>query len=104
MHPLIEQHREQIAALCKRYGVRRLDVFGSILREDFDPAGSDVDVVAEFASQAAEGGLRRYVDFKATMEALLKRSVDVIELDAMEDTRLKRIIERTRVPVYAAAA
>lgn len=48
MHPLIEQNREQIARLCRKYGVERLDVFGSIVRDDFDPARSDVDVVARF--------------------------------------------------------
>ena len=104
MHPLIEQHREQIADLCRRYGVRRLEVFGSVLRNDFDETDSDVDVVAEFDSQSEGNGLRRYFDFKANMEALLNRPVDVIELGAMENTRLKRIIERTKVPVYAAAA
>jgi hypothetical protein len=104
MHPLIEQHREQIADLCRRYGVRRLEVFGSVLRSDFDEMGSDVDVVAEFDPQSMGSGLRRYFDFKANMEALLNHPVDVIELGAMENTRLKRIIERTKVPVYAAAA
>jgi len=38
------------------------------------------------------------------LELLLERPVDLVELDAMEDGRLKRIIERTKVPIYAAAA
>jgi len=104
MHPLIEKHREQIAALCRQYGVRRLEVFGSVLRDDFDATASDVDVVAEFDLQPTGSGLHRYFDFKTGMEAILSRPVDVIDLGAMENTRLKRIIERTKVPVYAAAA
>lgn len=103
MHPLIETSRAQIAALCRRYGVKRLEVFGSVLREDFDTQKSDVDVVVEFEPLPQNGGLRRYFDFKAQLEHLLKRPVDLVELDAMENTRLKRIIERTKVPVYAAA-
>lgn len=104
MNPLIEQHREQIIALCRRYAVKRFEVFGSILRDDFDAAASDLDVVAEFDSLSPGSGLRRYFEFKTRLEALLKRPVDIIELEAMENTRLKRIIERTKVPVYAAPA
>jgi len=104
MHPLIEQHREQIAALCRRHGVRRLEVFGSALRDDFDIEGSDVDVVAEFQPQPVGSGLRRYFDFKSGMGAVLNRAVDIVDLASMEDTRLKRIIERTKVPLYAATA
>ena len=103
MHPLIETSREQIAALCRLHGVKRLEVFGSALRQDFDVQSSDVDVVVEFEALPLNDGLRRYFDFKAQLERLLKRPVDVVELGAMENTRLKRIIERTKVPVYAAA-
>lgn len=103
MHALIANSRAQIALLCQRYGIRRLEVFGSVLREDFDPARSDVDVVAEFDPAAPGSALQRYFDFKAQLEALLHRPVDVVELQAMEDTRLKRLIERTMVPVYAAS-
>jgi len=42
MHTLIEQHRAEIADLCRRHGVRQLAVFGSAARGmDFDPASSD---------------------------------------------------------------
>lgn len=40
--------REKIAAFCRERGIRRLSFFGSVLRDDFDPARSDVDVLAEF--------------------------------------------------------
>lgn len=103
MHPSIEASREQIAALCRIYGVRRLEVFGSALRQDFDVRSSDIDVAVEFEPLPQNDGLRRYFDFKTQLESLLKRPVDLVELRAMENTRLKRIIERTKVPVYAAA-
>lgn len=78
-------------------------VFGSALRDDFDIDRSDVDVVVEFEPLPQDDGLRRYFDFKEQLEILLKRPVDLVELSAMENTRLKRIIERTKVPLYAAA-
>jgi hypothetical protein len=51
--------REAIAAFCRARGIRKLSLFGSVLRHDFDPARSDVDVLAEFAPGALDGvGLR----------------------------------------------
>ena len=45
MHTEIEKHRETLTALCRRYGVVRLEVFGSAARgADFDPAKSDADL------------------------------------------------------------
>lgn len=104
MHPLIENSRPQIAALCRKYGVGRLDVFGSLLRDDFDVQGrSDVDVVVEFDPDFPGSPVRRYFDLKREMESLFGRTVDVVEIHALPDSRLKRIIERSKVPVYAAA-
>jgi predicted nucleotidyltransferase len=104
MHALLESARDRIAVVCRRMGVKRLEVFGSILRDDFDATISDIDVVVEFDPNAPGSALRRYFDLKAQLEELLGRPVDVIELDAMQDSRLKRLIERTKVPIYAAHA
>ncbi|MGD0413152.1 MAG: nucleotidyltransferase domain-containing protein [Verrucomicrobiota bacterium] len=41
--------RERIAEFCRARGIRKLSLFGSVLRDDFDPARSDVDVLAEFS-------------------------------------------------------
>jgi predicted nucleotidyltransferase len=101
---LIERRRRPIAQLCERYGVRELALFGSILRSDFDPTSSDVDAAVKFGPPASISLARQYFDFKAALEDLLMRPVDLVELEAMPDTRLKRIIEHTMVPIYAAAA
>jgi predicted nucleotidyltransferase len=101
MHPLIESAREQIAELCRVHGVRQLDVFGSALGSDF-VADSDFDAVVEFDAVADQNGLAQYFGLKEQLEALLQRPVDLVELDAMPDTRLKRIIQRSKVPLYAA--
>jgi predicted nucleotidyltransferase len=101
---MIEHRRADIAQLCKRYGVREFALFGSILRSDFDPTSSDVDAAVKFGPPADDSLARQYFDFKTALEHLLLRPVDLVELEAMPDTRLKRIIERTKVPIYAAAA
>ena len=49
MIPVLDQHRAEIAALCRQFHVLRLDLFGSAAREvDFDPARSDVDLLVTF--------------------------------------------------------
>jgi hypothetical protein len=53
MSPLIEDNLEELGRLCRLHGVRKLEVFGSILRQDFDPQRSDVDVLVEFLRRCA---------------------------------------------------
>ena len=44
----IKIDREKVAAFCVGHGIRKLSLFGSVLRDDFDPALSDLDVLVEF--------------------------------------------------------
>jgi predicted nucleotidyltransferase len=46
--PFIAEKREEIAELCRKHHVKRLAIFGSAVRDDFDPSRSDVDVVIDF--------------------------------------------------------
>ena len=50
----IDSARQQIAGFCRRHGIRRLAVFGSVLREDFGP-DSDIDVLVEFEAGRVPG-------------------------------------------------
>jgi predicted nucleotidyltransferase len=94
--------QESIEALCRRHVVHELSLFGSILRDDFDPGSSDVDATVSFGAPHRESLARQYFDFKCALEILLARSVDLVELEAMPDTRLKRQILRTKIPIYTA--
>ena len=47
----VQIDRDKIAAFCRAHGIRRLSLFGSVLRDDFDSDRSDVDVLAEFMSR-----------------------------------------------------
>lgn len=53
-HHGIEIPRDEIALFCRRHRVRKLSLFGSILREDFGP-DSDIDVLVEFEPAATPG-------------------------------------------------
>ncbi|MFY7867142.1 nucleotidyltransferase family protein [Roseateles sp.] len=102
MHPFIAQHAEGIAAICRRYGIARLDVFGSAARaEDFNPASSDADFLVEFADDARTG-LKEYFGAKAALEQLLGREVDLVEPAALRNPFVLASINRHRELVYAA--
>jgi predicted nucleotidyltransferase len=100
----IRRHADAIVAACRRYAVRELAVFGSVLRADFDPTSSDIDFAVHFDEALDQSPSHQYFDFKAELEQLFARPVDLVELDAMPSTRLKRLIVRTQVPVYGKAA
>lgn len=102
MHPLIESNRKAIADLCRLHGVDRLEAFGSILRNDFDAARSDVDVLVEFKPSVA-ASFTNFLDLKESLEALLGRSVDLVELHAVRNRRLRRYIEQSKSSIYDAA-
>jgi predicted nucleotidyltransferase len=44
----IELDYDRVAAFCRQRGIRKLSLFGSVLRDDFDPNRSDIDVLVEF--------------------------------------------------------
>lgn len=67
--------QEKIAAFCRRHHIRRLALFGSVLREDFRP-DSDVDVLVEFEPGHAVG-LIRLAGMELEFSELLGRKVDL---------------------------
>jgi predicted nucleotidyltransferase len=102
MHVLVENNRQDIAKLCRLHGVRKMELFGSILRDDFDHQHSDVDVLVDFEPHSA-ASFTNYLELKTSLEALFGRSVDLVELRAIRNRRLRHYIERSKIPVYAAA-
>jgi len=98
----IELHREELQALCRRFHVRRLDLFGSAARGDFDPARSDFDFIVEFDRSAPQHPFDSYFGLKEELEVLFGRKVDLVELSAVRNPYLKASIEQSRENVYAA--
>jgi uncharacterized protein len=96
-------YRTELQALCRRFHVRRLDVFGSAARGDFDPKRSDIDFLVEFDRNNPDAlSLRTYFGLKGSLEALFGRSVDLVEPGAMRNPYLKASIEGSREPVFDA--
>ena len=102
MTNLLERHRPELVELCRKYRVRRLDVFGSAARGDFNEHSSDVDLLVEFDDMPHADRADAYLGFLTAVEALLRRRVDLVELGAVRNPYLRRGIEESRELVYAA--
>ena len=102
MHAAIADKRDELAELCRRYGVARLEVFGSAARgTDFDSGTSDADFLVEFNR---DSGLAPFDQFFGLAEALrdaLGRPVDLVESGAVHNPYLRAAIDRSRELVYA---
>ena len=99
---VLQDKRKAIAELCARYGVARLDVFGSALRDDFRPGESDVDLLVEFAPMDGYAKAVAYFDLLDDLRGLLGVEVDLVMAGAVKNRYIARDIERTRRLLYAA--
>jgi len=91
---------EAVKAFCRRWKVKELALFGSVLREDFGPA-SDVDVLVEFASEA-RWSLFEWVDMIEELKVLFGCEVDLVSKGGLRNPFRRREILSTRKVVYAA--
>ncbi len=74
VHKRVRLRPKEIAALCERHHVRRLALFGSVLRDDFRP-DSDVDVLVEFEPGKTPGF--EFITLQDELSDLLRRRVDL---------------------------
>lgn len=102
MHPVVEAQRTKLPAACSRYGVRRLEVFGSAARHDFDPRTSDLDFLVEFDGSPVGKSFDAYFGLKEELESIFQRPVDLIEPGAVRNPYLLAAMQRDRQLVYEA--
>jgi predicted nucleotidyltransferase len=91
--------RKKIAEFCKRWKVVEFSLFGSILREDFNP-DSDVDVLVTFAPDA-QVSLFDMVQMQLELKAIFTRDVDLVEKASLYNPYRRREILQTAQRVYA---
>jgi hypothetical protein len=103
MHPEIAGKLDALRAICAARQVKSLSLVGSAARDDFDPARSDVDVLAEFLPVPFGQALGRYMGLIEDLEALFGRHVDVVARAAVTNPFLVRSFARDEVPIYGAA-
>jgi predicted nucleotidyltransferase len=101
MTTVIDQHRDEVAALCRRAGAKRLDLFGSATRADFNPATSDLDFLVEFDELPPKQYAAAYFTLKESLESLFGRPVDLVTEASLENPFFRSRVYAERQPVYA---
>ena len=99
---LVRARMSELTALCQRFGVRRLELFGSALRDDFDSASSDLDFLVEIEPPTGLGYADAYFGLQEGLERLFDRSVDLLSFGAVKNPHLLEAIERSKRSLYAA--
>lgn len=101
MPSIITSHLEDIAAICRANGIRRLFVFGSAAQDTFDPESSDLDFQVDLGEYDSSVG-RRYRRFVTELHLFFGRDVDVITSRSRGNPRFLAEVERTRKLIYEA--
>jgi predicted nucleotidyltransferase len=89
----------QIADLCRKYNVRKLFAFGSVLTDKFNEQ-SDIDLIVNFDKNAVKDYFNNYFDFKYSLEDVFGREVDLLEDQPVRNSYLKKNIENTKILIY----
>ena len=103
MLELIEEKQAELQALCVRYRVRRLALFGSGTDETFDPSRSDLDFAVEFAPTSPGEHSESYFGLLEALEELFQRPVDLVEYAPIKNPYFRRALEKSQVMLYEAA-
>jgi uncharacterized protein len=95
----IQLHNESLNKLCTKYGVSVLYVFGSMATDNFHKT-SDIDFLVGFSEINPLNYFDNYIDFKAELECLFKRKVDLLEIQTVKNPILKKSIDRNKIQIY----
>ncbi|HEX9763745.1 MAG TPA: nucleotidyltransferase domain-containing protein [Candidatus Acidoferrales bacterium] len=99
---LFEQHRAQLEALCRSYGVRRLEVFGSAAAGLARAEEGDLDFLVEFQPFPPGGYADAYFGLLEALETLCGKPVDLVVTSAIRNPFFLQSVARTRTLLYAA--
>ena len=100
MIAIIEQRKTSIAEACRKFGVQRLEVFGSAARGDFDWQKSDLDFIAKFIPPLHPGVADRFLGLAETLENIFARPVDLLTDAMIRNPVLRDEVDRDRTSVY----
>ena len=102
MIPLITHHTDDIAEICRRHHVKRLEVFGSAAVGDFNPEKSDLDFLVEFDESVKFSLFETRRDLRQGLESLFNRSVDLVIFANVENPYFRTSVESTRESIFEA--
>lgn len=89
----------EIAEFCERHHIRRLALFGSVVRDDFSSA-SDIDILVEFEPQA-QVGLMAFARIQRELSEILQRTIDLVTPEGLKPLIKQTVLDSAEV-IYAA--
>ena len=102
MNKIILDKQSAIEQLCKRFNVQRFELFGSVARNDFDPARSDIDFLVEFNETGVKNYADCYFGLLEALETLFDRPVELVVISSVKNPYFIESIEKNRILLYAA--
>ena len=102
MIPTVAERAVELEQLCLRYGVLRLDLFGSAATSRYRPGESDLDFVVEFQPLPADAYADAYFGLLEALERLFGQPVDLVVGTAIKNPYFRQSLEETRTLVYEA--
>ena len=102
MIPVIDSHRVELETVCRRYGVKRLELFGSAARGEDHPDNSDLDFLVEFPELPAGSYADTYFGLRDSLESLFGRPVDLVVAETIRNPHFREGVERSKTLLYAA--
>ncbi len=102
MIPLVAERTEEIAELCRKHQVQRLDLFGSAATGDFDPDSSDLDFLVAFLPEANATYVGVYHRLYTDLSSLFDRPVDLVIETDFRNPYVRKAVEQSRRPIYVA--
>ncbi|KAB2851548.1 MAG: hypothetical protein F9K44_01240 [Hyphomicrobiaceae bacterium] len=99
---LLNAHLATISEACERFDVQTLGLFGSGATGSFEPGSSDLDFLVTFKPEAARRAFDNFFGLSERLEEILGRKVDLVTAQSIRNPYLRREVEQSLVPVYAA--
>ncbi|MBI3819980.1 MAG: nucleotidyltransferase family protein [Planctomycetes bacterium] len=89
-----------IAEFCVKNHIRKMALYGSVVRDDFDPARSDIDILVEFEPGHVIG--LKFVTIADDLEVLFERKVDLSTFRALNPDFREEVLREVEV-IYDAS-
>ncbi len=102
MVSVVSDKLDAITALCRKYRVESMYLFGSAAGADFEPGRSDVDLLVDFGAMDGYAKAHAYFDLLDELREALGTDVDLVMSGAVKNRYIAAEIERTKQMLYAA--
>lgn len=100
MIALIKERKTALARLCRRFNVRRLDLFGSAAAGHFHPESSDLDFLVTLEAPSSGEYADNYLGLASALEQLFQRRVDLVTERSIRNPYFRQVVNATRQAVY----